>query len=205
MLLGKMLRGLTGTPMRRMALANSSLAEAEPEPVDVGELDDEVVDGFDAVHATASLGTACLGEGLSRQLGPAWVVFSRNFCMSQAPVGQRSAQRPQCRQTSSSFTITRPVFSPPATYRSWVRLSAGALSLVLRSGSSALPVKVMQSIGQMSTQASHSMHSLSVNTVCTSQLRQRWASFHAVATSKPSSTSIFTFFSVALMSAQGTL
>src|SRR5688500_10844318 len=33
MLLGKMLRGLTGTPMRRMALANGSLAEAEPEPL----------------------------------------------------------------------------------------------------------------------------------------------------------------------------
>ena len=29
--------------------------------------------------------------------------------MSQAPVGQRSAHRPQCRQTSSSLTITRPV------------------------------------------------------------------------------------------------
>src|SRR5260221_11229386 len=29
---GKMLRGLTGTPMRRIALANSALAEAEPEP-----------------------------------------------------------------------------------------------------------------------------------------------------------------------------
>jgi hypothetical protein len=39
-----------------------------------------------------------------------------------------------------------------------------------------LAVKVMQSIGQMSTQASHSMHSLAVNTVCTSQFRQRWAS-----------------------------
>src|SRR5687768_1897970 len=123
--------------------------------------------------------------------------------MSQAPVGQRSAHRPQCRQTSSSFTITRCVLSGPETYKSCVRFSAGALSLVRRSGSSALPVKVMQSIGQMSTQASHSMHSLSVNTVCTSQLRQRCASFHAVATSKPSSTSIFTFLSVALMSAQG--
>ena len=31
--------------------------------------------------------------------------------MSQAPVGQRSAHRPQCRQTSSSLTMTRPVFS----------------------------------------------------------------------------------------------
>ena len=37
----------------------------------------------------------------------------------------------------------------------------------------------MQSIGQMSTQASHSMQSLSVNTVCTSQLRQRCASANA--------------------------
>ena len=31
--------------------------------------------------------------------------------MSQAPVGQRSAQSPQCRQTSSSLTMTRPVLS----------------------------------------------------------------------------------------------
>jgi len=31
---------------------------------------------------------------------------------SQAPVGQRSAHRPQCRQTSSSFIMTRPVFRP---------------------------------------------------------------------------------------------
>ena len=30
---GKMLRGETGTPMRRMARANSSLALAEPEPL----------------------------------------------------------------------------------------------------------------------------------------------------------------------------
>src|SRR5881394_3662665 len=29
---GKMLRGLTGTPMRRIAFAKSVLAEAEPEP-----------------------------------------------------------------------------------------------------------------------------------------------------------------------------
>ena len=34
--------------------------------------------------------------------------------MSQAPVGQRSAQRPQCRQTSSSLTMIRPVPSAPA-------------------------------------------------------------------------------------------
>src|SRR5260221_2102084 len=35
---GKMLRGLTGTPMRRMALAKSSFAEAEPEPLTLANL-----------------------------------------------------------------------------------------------------------------------------------------------------------------------
>src|SRR5688572_19133227 len=125
--------------------------------------------------------------------------------MSHAPVGQRSAHRPQCRHTSSSFTITLFVFNSSETYRSWVTFNAGALRLFLNSFSSALGVKVMQSIGQMSTQASHSMHRLPLNTVCTSQLRQRCASFQAVATSKPSSTSIFTFLSVAFTSAHGTL
>src|SRR5690606_31536026 len=38
MLDGKMLRGPTGTPMRRMALANSSLADAEPEPLTLANL-----------------------------------------------------------------------------------------------------------------------------------------------------------------------
>jgi len=32
-----------------------------------------------------------------------------DFCMSQAAVGQRSAHKPQCTQTSSSLTMTRPV------------------------------------------------------------------------------------------------
>ena len=35
---GKMLRGLTGTPMRRIAFANSSLADAEPEPLTLANL-----------------------------------------------------------------------------------------------------------------------------------------------------------------------
>src|SRR4051794_17395552 len=38
MLDGKILRGLTGTPMRRIALANSALAEAEPEPFTLANL-----------------------------------------------------------------------------------------------------------------------------------------------------------------------
>ena len=96
-----MLRGLTGTPMRRIERANSSLALAEPEPLTL------------ANRTTKSF---TLLIGLVDWHGvPAWVMSMRYFCMSQAPVGQRSAHSPQCRQTSSSFTITRPVLRPSAT------------------------------------------------------------------------------------------
>ena len=50
-----------------------------------------------------------------RLKAPACVMSSRKACMSQALVGQRSAQRPQCRQTSSSLAMIRPVGRPPAT------------------------------------------------------------------------------------------
>jgi hypothetical protein len=63
----------------------------------------------------------------------------------------------------------------------------------------------MQSMGQMSTQASHSMHVDWLNTVCTSQFRQRWASLKAVAASKPSSTSTRMLASAISALAQGTL
>ncbi len=66
--------------------------------IDVGELHHKVIDGFYRRHAYSVLGA-----------------FSRNFCMSQAPVGQRSAQSPQCRHRSSSLTMTRPVLSPAET------------------------------------------------------------------------------------------
>ena len=198
MLLGKMLRGLTGTPMRRIALANSSLALAEPEPFTLANLMTKSL--------TASMlfmpATSCRR---SRHTGPAGVILNRNFCMSQAPVGQRSAHRPQCRHTSSSFTITLPVFRPPDTYRSCARLSAGAFRRVRRSSSVPFSVKLMQSIGQMSTQASHSMQAGSVKTVCTSQFRHRPASFTAVATSKPSSTSTLMLASAFSALAHGTL
>ncbi len=35
---GKMLRGETGTPMRRMLRANSSFADADPEPLTLANL-----------------------------------------------------------------------------------------------------------------------------------------------------------------------
>ncbi len=65
--------------------------------VDVGEPDYEIVRGFDWHD------------------GPAWAISMANFCMSQAPVGQRSAHRPQCRQRSSSLTITRRLFTGSET------------------------------------------------------------------------------------------
>src|SRR5687768_9609458 len=41
----------------------------------------------------------------------AFVTLYQNFCMSHAAVGQRSAQRPQWRQTSSSLTMMRAVWA----------------------------------------------------------------------------------------------
>ena len=125
--------------------------------------------------------------------------------MSQAPVGQRSAHSPQCRHTSSSLTIPRPLFNSVETYRSCVRLSAGAFNRVRRSSSSPRRVNVMQSIGQMSTQASHSMQVSRLNTVCTSQFKHRSASFQAVAASNPSSTSTRMLASALLAATHGTL
>ena len=96
-----MLRDAIGTPMRMKERANSRFADAEPEPLTFANLTtNSFVRSRRARHA-------CPPE--------ACVISSRNFCMSQAPVGQRSAQSPQCRQTSSSLTMTRPVLSVSET------------------------------------------------------------------------------------------
>ena len=103
---------------------------------------------------------------------------STNLRMSHAAVGQRSAHSPQCRQTSSSFTITRwsaaarPRRTAPASRFTAGAISRGAQLRLLGVGRRC----VRQSTGQMSMQASHSMHRLSVKCVCTSQLRQRCTS-----------------------------
>ncbi len=73
--------------------------------IDIGELDDEVVAAFDGIHLAHVL----------RASVPASAHCMKNFCMSQAPVGQRSAHMPQCRQMFSSLTMTRPVFRPSET------------------------------------------------------------------------------------------
>ena len=59
--------------------------------VDVGQLDCEIVDSRDTwirVYAGTN-------ELLSHTALPAYEIWSSNFCMSQAAVGQRSAHRPQ--------------------------------------------------------------------------------------------------------------
>ncbi len=91
-----------------------------PGAVDVRELDDEVVDGFDSrrgarPHVARHVSTGTFLGAALRQPLPARVWETVNFCMSHAPVGQRSAHSPQCRQTSSSLTMTRPVFNASET------------------------------------------------------------------------------------------
>src|SRR5690348_10388572 len=101
---GKMLRGETGTPMRRIAREKSSLAEADPEPLTLANLTTKSFTASIRLTTSASLlmshhalfhAAFRCGPGL-RQPGPAWVISTRYFCMSHAPVGQRSAHRPQC-------------------------------------------------------------------------------------------------------------
>src|SRR5579872_1806005 len=102
-------------PLRKMDFISSVLALAEPVPftvaifmvksfvrlvVTVGRPDCayhsfQAILGFRASDATAA--SSARGQ------------WTRDFCMSQAAVGQRSAQRPQCTQRSSSLTMTRAV------------------------------------------------------------------------------------------------
>src|ERR1700736_5493193 len=112
---GKMFRELAGMPILRIDLANSELALAEPDPLTLANLTTKSLTLW--IAATARLDCNAIGSELVknghrlRHAGPAVVMSRRNFRMSHAPVGQRSAHRPQCRQTSSSLTMMRPVFS----------------------------------------------------------------------------------------------
>jgi GH15 family glucan-1,4-alpha-glucosidase len=56
------------------------------------------------------------------------------------------------------------------------RLRAGTFVRCRRSSSSLFAVNVIQAVGQISTQASHSIHLGALKTVCTSQFRHRSAS-----------------------------
>ena len=142
MLLGKMLRGLTGTPMRRMALAKSSLADAEPGAVDVGELDDEVVDRLDAIEV---LMRPPLASGATCRRGTSARPAScggKNFCMSQAPVAAALGAQPAVQADVLVLDHPRAASSAAReTYRSCARFVAGAFRRVRRSASSPLATK----------------------------------------------------------------
>src|ERR1700732_4100273 len=115
MFAGKRLRELAGIPIRRIDFANSALALAEPDPLTLANLTTKSLTLW--IAALSRFDCDAIGSELVkdshrlRHAGPAIVISRRNFRMSHAPVGQRSAHRPQCRQTSSSFTMIRPVFS----------------------------------------------------------------------------------------------
>src|SRR5205823_8359448 len=96
----------------------SELALAEPDPFTLANLTTKSLTLW--IAATFSFGCVAIGSELVeggeagqrlRHAGPANVKSRRNLRMSQAPVGQRSAHNPQCRQTSSSLTMMRPVLS----------------------------------------------------------------------------------------------
>src|SRR6476660_998981 len=109
---GKMLRELTGMPIRSTDLANSALALAEPEPLTLANLTTKsltavIAAGRDSdcnVIVSALFQNVGRRHRWARHAEPASVMSIRYLLMSHAPVGQRSAHRPQCRQTSSSLT-----------------------------------------------------------------------------------------------------
>ncbi len=98
-------------------MANSALAMAEPEPLTLANLTTKSLTRAIGCMTLVSRHRDGAPAGLrparacARQRSSACVMSSRNFCMSQAPVGQRSAHSPQCRQTSSSLAMMRPVLS----------------------------------------------------------------------------------------------
>src|ERR1035437_8083728 len=203
---GKMFLPETGIPIRKIDCMSSALALALPVPLTVAILKEK------SLTAAGSRKPEAGGAELEPLIAPlrrflrafglgvpasgfanAYGITNSNFLISHAAVGQRSAQSPQCRQTSSSFTMTRFVWGRAVdTYTSCDGFTAGAESLDRRSVSSPSLVMVRQRTGQTSTHASHSMHRFAVKCVSTSQLRQRATSRAVCSGVNPSSTSTLT-------------
>jgi hypothetical protein len=70
-------------------------------------------------HLQAARWSAARSPEVEVEVGgaPAYGISRSYFRMSNAAVGQRSAQRPQWMQRSSSLTMTRPVWGRPRTRR----------------------------------------------------------------------------------------
>src|SRR6267143_2027757 len=107
---GKMLRELAGIPIRRIDLANSALALAEPDPLTLANLTTKSLTLWIAARwrfNCDAIGSELVKDGHRlRHAGPAIVISRRNLRMSHAPVGQRSAHgsanRSKCRCRSST-------------------------------------------------------------------------------------------------------
>ena len=190
-----MLRGVTGTPMRRIDLANSVLALADPDPLTLANLTTKSLTRWRPV--TRSVSCNMRAPPVPHRSGSA--AYPTRQWGTVRRTGRSAGRHPRLSPSPvrSSAGRTR---RGPASRCAPARSAAAAAPLPRRS-----PVKVMQSTGQMSTQASHSMHRLSVNTVCTSQFRQRCASANASLSSKPSSTSALMSRSAIALSRCGTL
>ena len=252
---GKMFRAATGTPMFSTAFANSPFARRRAGAVDVGELDDEIVDARDGfIQCPRGADSA---RGMADWRGCPRSIARRQPALARLPhwwaadaVSVGSFRSPQPLPLRHDGTLRHrsdadlagvrhgeqellhvpgagraALGAQPAVQADVLVLGHDAAGLErhptrrgpapgsapARAAAAAAPpprrssVKVMQSIGQMSTQASHSMHSLSLNTVCTSQLRQRCVSAYASFASKPSSTSTRMLASAITLSLSGTL
>ena len=182
--------------MRNTVFISSELALAEPVPLT-----------FAILRTKSFTRLFCCFPTLPRQ-----AVLRRartesvtvDFCMSQAPVGQRSAHSPQCTHRFSSLSITRAVCLSGADTKSCCSGSRrAALRRADSSASSPFGVIARQSTGQMSMHASHSMHRSAVNTVCRSQFKQRSTSVANCSALKPSSTSMSSFLNRLLESTCG--
>src|SRR5258705_9396061 len=92
---GKMLRELAGIPIRKIDLANSELALADPDPLTLANLTTKSLTLWMA--ATSRLVCDAIGSELVknghrlRHAGPAMVMSRRNLRMAHAPVGHRPA------------------------------------------------------------------------------------------------------------------
>ncbi len=155
--------------------------------VDVRDLEDEVV--YPAFlllsHSSSSRRASSLAYG----------IVTVDFCMSQAPVGQRSAHSPQCTHRFSSFSITRAVCLSGAGYE---ELLLGFEPRRLQARSTARPrCRSARSRGNRRDRCRCTRRTRcterAVNTVCKSQFRQRSTSVATCSALKPSSTSMSSF------------
>ncbi len=98
---GKKFLPLTGHAHAEDGLHEQRVGARRAGAVDVRDFEDEVV--------YPAFLLLCHSSSSSRASSRAYGIVTVDFCMSHAPVGQRSAHSPQCTHRFSSFSITRAV------------------------------------------------------------------------------------------------